>query len=111
MAAIERRAIAQLSADVAFGTGTTLFTADDHYLVSVIAVNMKATDGVIYVYVVPAGAISESEYGIISYSFPISGFNGYETYRFGVNPTDVIKVAGTAGVAFYLQGIDQVATV
>lgn len=112
MAAIERRALVQLGADVAFGSGgTTLFTADDNYLVSVIAVNTKATDGVIYVYVVPAGATSESQYGIIAYSFPVSGFNGYETYRFGVNPTDVVKVAGSVGMAFYLQGIDQVATV
>lgn len=112
MAAIERRAVAQLSTDVEFGSnGTTIFTADDHYLLSVIAVNMKATDGVLYVYVVPSGATTTADYGIIAYSFPISGFNGYETYRFGVNPTDVVKVAGTAGVAFYLQGIDQVATV
>lgn len=112
MAAIERRALVQLSADVAFGSGgTTIFTADDNYLVSVIAVNMKATDGIIYVYVVPTGATTTADYGIIAYAFPVSGFNGYETYRFGVNPTDVIKVAGSEGIAFYLQGIDQVATV
>lgn len=112
MAAIERRGITQLAADVAFGSGgTTIFTADDNYLLSVIAVNMKATDGIIYVYVVPSGATTTADYGIIAYSFPVSGFNGYETYRFGVNPTDVVKVAGSDGIAFYIQGIDQVATV
>jgi hypothetical protein len=112
MAAIERRGIVHLATDVDFGSsGTTLFTADDNYLISVIAINKKATDGVIYVYVIPNGATTEVEYGIIAYSLPVTGFNGYETYRFGVNPTDVVKVAGSEGIAFYLQGIDQVATV
>lgn len=111
MAAIERRGIAKLSTDVAFGSsGTTVFTADDNYLLSVIAVNTKSTDAVVYVYVVPSGA-SVDGYGIIAYSLPVSGFNSYETFRFGVNPTDVVKVAGSEGLAFYVQGIDQVATV
>jgi hypothetical protein len=111
MAAIERRGIAKLSEAVAFGSGgTTLFTADGNYLLSVIAANTKSTDGVVFVYVVPDGA-SEDEYGIMAYSLPVSGFNSYETFRFGVNPTDVVKVAGSEGIAFYIQGIDQVATV
>jgi hypothetical protein len=111
MAAIERRGITRLSTEVSYGAnGTTIFTADDHYLLSVIAANTKSTDAVAYVYVIPSGA-SESGYGVIAYSLPISGFNSYETFRFGVNPTDVVKVAGSEGLAFYIQGIDQVATV
>lgn len=111
MAAIERRGITKLSTSVAFGSGgTTIFTADDNYLLSVIATNTKSTDGVVFVYVVPSGA-SEDGYGIMAYSLPVSGFNSYETFRFGVNPTDVVKVAGSEGMAFYIQGIDQVATV
>ena len=111
MAAIERRGITKLTQDVDFGSGgTTLFTADDNYLLSVIASNTKSTDGSIYVYVVPTGA-TEDNYGIIAYSLPVSGYNSYETFRFGVNPTDVVKVAGSEGMAFYIQGIDQVATV
>lgn len=111
MAAIERRGITKLSEEVAFGAGgITLFTATDNYLLSVIATNTKSTDGVIFVYVVPDGATVD-EYGVIAYSLPVSGFNGYETFRFGVNPTDVVKVAGSEGMCFYIQGIDQVATV
>lgn len=112
MAAIERRGITKLSTEVAFGSsGTTLFTADDNYLLSVIAANTRSTDAVVYVYVIPAGVTNSDQYGIIAYSLPVSGFNVYETFRFGVNPTDVVKVAGSEGLAFYIQGIDQVATV
>jgi hypothetical protein len=39
----------------------------------------------------------------------VPAYNSYETFRFGVNPTDVVKVAGPAGMAFYVQGIDQTA--
>jgi hypothetical protein len=112
MAAIERRGITKLSTEVAFGSsGTTLFTADDNYLVSVIAANTHSTDAIVHVYVIPSGVTNEDDYGIIAFSLPVSGFNVYETFRFGVNPADVVKVAGSAGVAFYIQGIDQVATV
>lgn len=112
MAAIERRGITKLATEVAFGSsGTTLFTADDNYLLSVIAANTHSTDAIVYVYVVPAGVTNTDHYGIIAYSLPVSGFNVYETFRFGVNPTDVVKVAGSEGLAFYIQGIDQVATV
>ncbi len=112
MAAIERRGITKLSTEVAFGSsGITLFTADDNYLVSVIAANTHSTDASVYVYVIPTGVTDTDDYGIIAYSLPVSGFNVYETFRFGVNPTDVVKVAGSEGLAFYIQGIDQVATV
>lgn len=108
MAAIERLGVVRLSTDVAYGSsGTTIFTATDSYLISVIAFNTTSTNGEIYVYVIPSGA-SETGYGIIAYALPISGNNGYETFRFGVNNTDVVKVAGSAGMAFYAQGIDQV---
>lgn len=111
MAAIERRGITKLSTEVAFGSsGTTLFTADDNYLLSVIAVNTHSTDASVYVYVIPTGVTDTNAYGLIAYSLPVPGFNVYETFRFGVNPTDVVKVAGSEGLAFYIQGIDQVAT-
>lgn len=108
MAAIERLGVVKLDSNVEYGSsGTTLFTATDNYLISVIAVNTVSTDGRIFVYVVPDGA-TEDEYGVLAYALPVSGFNAYETFRFGINNTDVVKVAGSAGVAFYLQGIDQV---
>ena len=104
---IERLAVTRLSSTVAYGSsGTTAFTSTDNYLVSVIATNTAATDSEIYVYVVPSGA-SETGYGLIAYNLTIPAYNSYETFRFGVNPTDVIKVAGPSGMAFYVQGIDQ----
>lgn len=108
MAGIERLAVARLASATSYSTGTTLFTSTDYYLVSVIATNTSATDAEIYVYVVPSGS-SETGYGLIAYKLSVPAYNTYETFRFGVNPTDVVKVAGPAGVAFYLQGIDQTA--
>ena len=109
MAGIERLAVARLSSTIAYGaSGTTLFTSADYYLVSVVATNTTAADVEIYVYVVPSGA-SETSYGLIAYKLIVPAYNSYETFRFGVNPTDVIKVAGPSGVAFYLQGLDQTA--
>jgi len=105
---IERLAVTRLSSAVAYSTGTTAFTSNDYYLVSVIATNTAATDAEIYIYVVPSGA-SETGYGLIAYKLTVPAYNSYETFRFGVNPTDVIKVAGPAGMAFYVQGIDQTA--
>ena len=105
---IERLAVTRLSSAVAYSTGTTAFTSTDYYLVSVIATNTAATDAEVYIYVVPSGA-SETGYGLIAYKLTVPAYNSYETFRFGVNPTDVIKVAGPAGVAFYVQGIDQTA--
>ena len=109
MAGIERLAVARLSSTIAYGSsGTTLFTSADYYLVSVVATNTTAADVEIYVYVIPSGA-SETGYGLIAYKLIVPAYNSYETFRFGVNPTDVIKVAGPSGVAFYLQGLDQTA--
>ena len=110
MAGIERLAVARLSSTVAYGSsGTTLFTSADYYLVSVVATNTTAADVQVYVYVLPLGATTETGYGLIAYNLTIPAYNSYETFRFGVNPTDVIKVAGPSGVAFYLQGLDQTA--
>jgi hypothetical protein len=109
MAGIERLAVGRLSSTVAYGSsGTTLFTSTDYYLVSVIATNTTAADVNIYVYVIPSGA-SETGYGSIAYNLTVPAYNSYETFRFGLNPTDVVKVAGPSGVAFYLQGLDQTA--
>lgn len=109
MAGIERLAVSRLSSTVAYGSsGTTLYTnsTGDNYVVSVVATNTTAADVNIYVYVIPSGA-SEPEYGLIAYNLNVPSYNSYETFRFGINPTDVVKVAGPTGVAFYLQGIRQ----
>lgn len=109
MAGITRLGVTKLASAVAFGSGgTTAYTATDNFLLSVIATNTEATNASIYIYVIPSGATTEAEYGLIAYSLPLSGYNTYETFRFGVNNGDVVKVAGSAGVSYYVQGIDQV---
>jgi hypothetical protein len=38
----------------------------------------------------------------------LPSYNSYETFRFGVNSTDTVYVAGSAGVRYLVQGILQV---
>lgn len=110
MAGIERLGVTKLSSSVSFGSGgTTLFTASDNYLCSVIATNTESTDATIYIYVIPSGATTESQYALLAYSLTLPGYNSYETFRFSVNNGDVVKVAGSANISYYIQGIDQVA--
>ena len=110
MAGIERLGVNKLTSAVSFGSGgTTVFTASDNYLCSVIATNLSATDANIYIYVIPSGAITEAEYALFAYNLTLPGYNSYETFRFAVNNGDVIKVAGSADVSYYVQGLDQVA--
>jgi hypothetical protein len=109
MAGIQRLGVTKLTSSVAFGSGgTTVYTSTDNFLLSVVATNTDDTDANIYVYVIPSGATTSAEYGLIAYNLPLSGYNTYETFRFGVNNGDVVKVAGSAGVSYYVQGIDQV---
>lgn len=109
MAGIQRLGVQKLSTEVAFGSGgTTVFTATDNYLMSVVATNTVSSEANIYVYVIPSGATTQAEYALLAYNLPLSGYNSYETFRFGVNNGDVVKVAGSANVSFYAQGIDQV---
>ena len=108
MAGIERLGVVKLASTTAFNAASTIFTATDNYLLSVIATNTEATNASVYVFIVPNGATTEAQYALIAYSLPLSGYNTYETFRFAINTGDVVKVAGSAGVSFYAQGIDQV---
>jgi hypothetical protein len=98
-----------------FGTAPTdghlLYAAlNFDYVASVIATNTQGTTGGIYIYVVPGGATittNSDNYGLIAYNLSISGYNTYETFRFAVNQGDEVWVAGSAGIAYYLQGIEQ----
>jgi hypothetical protein len=73
-------------------------------LVSVIVTNTVSTNGEFYIYVTtssfPTGVI-------IAYRQPISGYNTYETFRFALDGDDTLYVAGSAGLSFYAQGIEQ----
>jgi hypothetical protein len=106
MAAIERISVSKPAAAL-FDAGSTVLTATAITLVSVIATNTASTNGSTYIYVVPSGVTNPDLYGIITYNLSISGYNTYETFRFAVNVGDRVRVAGSAGISYYVQGIEQ----
>jgi len=74
-------------------TDTTLYTADNQYLVSVIIVNKNTSNlATCSVWVEPSGATQASEYAYIIYDFPVDSANSYETFRFAVNQNDEIHI-------------------
>lgn len=106
MAGIQNLAIVDDTSGTTFGTGLNAFTSNNNYLCSVIATNTTANDGVIYVTVVPTGE-AETDGALIAYNLPLPSYNSYETFRFGINNTDSIYVAGSAGIRYFVQGIVQ----
>jgi hypothetical protein len=69
------------------------------------------SDGNIYVYIIPQGATNynnASTWAPIAFNLPLQSYNSYETFRFGLNDTDEVWVAGSAGVRYFVQGILQV---
>lgn len=106
MAGIQRLAIYDQTSAAAFGSGNTAYTATGNYLVSVIATNTTANDAEIYV-TLKTSAGSESAGALIAHKLPLPAYNSYETYRFGMNNTDVLVVAGSAGIRFFVQGVEQ----
>ena len=104
---IARLATANPAAAV-FGSGTDIYTATGTELVSVIATNTNVETKQIYIYTVaPGDESSPDDWGVITYSLPISGYNTYETFRFAMNVGDTLYVAGSAGVRYFVQGISQ----
>lgn len=105
MAAIERLAIVNPAAN----TANAAFTSDSTFLISVIATNKSTTDNaLISVWVSPLGVDTEGGRGYVAYNLPLSVSNTYETIRFPVINTDVVRVeASTANVSFIIAGIDQ----
>jgi hypothetical protein len=108
MAGVQRLGLVNDAAGTVYGSGNLAFTATGNYLLSVIATNTAATDAEIYIYIVPAGTSqTPAQWGLITYKLPLSAYNSYETFRFGVNNTDTVYVAGSAGVRYLVQGILQ----
>ena len=105
VAAIERLAIVNPSAN----TANAAFTSDSTFLISVIATNKSTTNNaLISVWISPLGVDSEGGRGYVAYELPLSVSNTYETIRFPVINTDVVRVqASTANVSFIVAGIDQ----
>lgn len=106
MAGLVRLGISKPSAAV-FGSGTSVFTATTPTLLSVIATNTQGTNAECSIYVVPTGVTDPNNYGLITYNLGISGYNTYETFRFAINAGDQVYVAGTGGISYYIQGIEQ----
>lgn len=86
-----------------------MFSANNQYLMSVIATNKSTTNSAnIRVWVEPSGSSSPSEYAYIVYDIPVDQTNSYETFRFAVNQNDVIKVrANTSDISFQSYGLVQ----
>lgn len=79
-------------------TDTTLFTADNQYLTSIIFVNKSTTNiGTASVWVQPSGSSTEAEYAYIIYDLPIDSTNSYETFRFAINQNDEIHIECSHG--------------
>jgi len=93
----------------ASNTNTTIFTADNQYLVSVIATNKSSSvPSNIRVWVQPFGSSSDSQYAYIVYDIPVDPSNSYETFRFAVNQNDVVRVRSTtADLSFQVYGLVQ----
>jgi hypothetical protein len=107
-ASIERLAIVNPAAS----TNSVAFTADSAFLVSVIATNKSTqNNATISIWVAPLGNDTANGRGYIVSQLGVSYSNSYETFRFAMNNTDVLRVeASTADVCFYVQGIDQLVT-
>lgn len=107
MAAILRLAVANPVATT-FPNGVDVFSASTPQLVSVIAANKSDETQNFSVYTIPAGSEeTPDEWGIICYNLPISGYNSYETFRFGMNPLDTLAVSGSGNMSYFVQGITQ----
>lgn len=112
MAGIANLGVVDDAVGTTYTSGNKAFTADASYLCSVIISNYELTDAEVYVYVIPEGSVNysdETKWAQIAYKVELEGYNVFETIRFGINATDEIWVAGTAGVRYFVQGIEQAA--
>lgn len=110
MAGIQNLAVVDDPTGTTYGFGNKAFTADANYLCSVIATNMTGVAGTINVYVIPQGSVNYTDadtWAPMAFNLPLPAYNSYETFRFGINSTDEIWVAGSAGVRYFVQGIVQ----
>ena len=90
----------------------TAFESNAAYLLEVIATETHGEDGNIYIFIKHVGDDSQAEpedfYGWMAYNLPLPAYNSYQTFRFAINSGDSICVAGSAGVSYHIQGIEQV---
>jgi hypothetical protein len=108
MAGIQRLSVLDAAGGTAYGSGTVAFVATGDYLISVIATNTLSIDAEIYIYSVPSGSTTETEWALVAYKLPLPAYNSYETFRFGLNNGDTVYVAGSGGIRYFVQGIEQI---
>lgn len=102
---LTRLAISNPSAN----TDTNLYTANNQYLMSVIAANKSSSNGAsIRVWVEPSGSSTPAEYAYIVYDLTVDASNSFETFRFAVNQNDVVRIRSTtADLSFQAYGLVQ----
>ena len=112
MAAILDLGTGYIGTAIGIESSITLFTAPAPHLLEVIATETHGEDANIYIFIKHVGDDLEDEpedfYGWMAYNLPLPGYNSYQTFRFAINASDSICVAGSAGVSFHVQGIEQV---
>jgi len=90
---------------------TPLATFSSAHLVSVIVANKAVTATPltkVNIYVVPSGATIEAQYSYVAFGLQLSLGSSFETFRFAVNPGDVIFVRSTVSTtSFTCVGIPQ----
>ena len=95
----------------AANTDTSLAIFSAAHLVSIVATNTAATATPltkVTIWVVPAGAIQESQYAYIASNLNVPLGSSFETFRFAVNAGDTIFVRSTvATTSFSCNGILQ----
>lgn len=109
--AIQRLGIARPQAN----TPATLASFTANHLVSVIVTNVSPTATPtlkVAIYVVPSGAVLDSQNAYIARNLTVPLGSSFETFRFAVNPGDTLTVqATTDGASFSAYGILQDAIV
>ena len=91
-----------------YTNGYGIAYADVGYLVDVIATNLSEDDGVIYIYVKHVGDTVYTQYSWIAFKLPLPSQNSWTSSKFAVNLGDTVYVAGSAGISFHAQGMDQI---
>lgn len=88
---------------------TLLADVNTQYFSSVIITNVNPTETAnLTVYVKPSGETNPDNYAYITYKFPLTRSNSFETYRFAMNPLDEIWVESSVpNISFVAIGIPQ----
>jgi hypothetical protein len=108
-AVVEDHGDVYISSACDYTNGIEFFQADNGYLIDIIATNLEITDGVIYVYIVHSGDSLYTQHGWLAFNLPLPSQNSWTSSKLAINSGDKLYVAGSAGISFHAQGMDQIA--